>query len=289
MELNGQEKQIDTKNVDKLAREGLVLDSCASLQQSAQRRRRLTRARACADYVQCVCSPSRVTFLTGRYPLHHGVNDWIPPSSSYGMPANGERCSAAAERLREAAFSLSGANALGRWCGRDDDGGPLPARRVAHACHRQVARGESLPLSLLLRTRRRAAARLTGGGSRFSHRASTRTSSRRHSGDSTRSMASTPAARTTSRTTPAATTSTATRRRAATRPTALRSRGRTRGNTPRSHSPARPSTSSTPTPWPRRLSSSTSRSKPCMRRRRCRSTTCRYTARASMHSSEWKD
>ena len=39
MELNGQEKQIDTKNVDKLAREGLVLDSCASLlQQSAQRR-----------------------------------------------------------------------------------------------------------------------------------------------------------------------------------------------------------------------------------------------------------
>lgn len=67
MELNGQLKQIDTKNVDKLAKEGVVLDSY---------------------YVQCVCSPSRVTFLTGRYPLHHGVNDWIPPSEAYGMPLN---------------------------------------------------------------------------------------------------------------------------------------------------------------------------------------------------------
>jgi arylsulfatase A-like enzyme len=43
MELNGQPAQINTKNVDKLAREGVVLD---------------------AYYVQCVCSPSRVTFLT---------------------------------------------------------------------------------------------------------------------------------------------------------------------------------------------------------------------------------
>ena len=43
MELNGQPAQIETKNVDKLAREGVVLD---------------------AYYVQCVCSPSRVTFLT---------------------------------------------------------------------------------------------------------------------------------------------------------------------------------------------------------------------------------
>ena len=25
---------------------------------------------------------------SGRYPLHHGINDWIPPSSSYGMPLN---------------------------------------------------------------------------------------------------------------------------------------------------------------------------------------------------------
>ena len=53
MELNGQEKQIDTRHVDKLAKEGIVMDQY---------------------YVQCVCSPSRVTFLTGRYPLHHGIN-----------------------------------------------------------------------------------------------------------------------------------------------------------------------------------------------------------------------
>ena len=106
MELNGQEKQIDTKNVDKLAREGLVLDSCASLQQRAAAAAAADpRARACADYVQCVCSPSRVTFLTGRYPLHHGVNDWIPPSSSYGMPANGEqRCGR--RRVREQRHTL---------------------------------------------------------------------------------------------------------------------------------------------------------------------------------------
>lgn len=26
--------------------------------------------------------------ISGRYPLHHGINDWIPPSSSYGMPLN---------------------------------------------------------------------------------------------------------------------------------------------------------------------------------------------------------
>ena len=59
MELNGQEKQIDTKNVDKLAREGLVLDSCASLQQSAQRRRRLTRARVPAQTTCSACAARR--------------------------------------------------------------------------------------------------------------------------------------------------------------------------------------------------------------------------------------
>ena len=89
MELNGQEKQIDTKNVDKLAREGVVLDSY---------------------YVQCVCSPSRVTFLTGRYPLHHGVNDWIPPSEAYGMPLNETTI---ADHFLRAGFRT---HAIGKWC-----------------------------------------------------------------------------------------------------------------------------------------------------------------------------
>ena len=88
MELNGQPAQIDTKNVDKLAREGIVLDSY---------------------YVQCVCSPSRVTFLTGRYPLHHGINDWIPPASSYGMPLNETTM---ADHFRSAGFKT---HAIGKW------------------------------------------------------------------------------------------------------------------------------------------------------------------------------
>ena len=29
-------------------------------------------------YVQAVCSPSRATFQTGRYAMHHNIVDWIP-------------------------------------------------------------------------------------------------------------------------------------------------------------------------------------------------------------------
>ena len=59
--------EIRTPNVDALAQSGLVLDQY---------------------YVQDVCSPSRSTFMTGRYAMHHGVVDWIPPASSYGLPLN---------------------------------------------------------------------------------------------------------------------------------------------------------------------------------------------------------
>ena len=37
-------------------------------------------------YGQCVCSATRSTFLTGRYPLHTGINGWIHPDASYGVP-----------------------------------------------------------------------------------------------------------------------------------------------------------------------------------------------------------
>lgn len=37
-------------------------------------------------YGQCVCSATRSTFLTGRYPLHTGINGWIHVDSSYGVP-----------------------------------------------------------------------------------------------------------------------------------------------------------------------------------------------------------
>ena len=59
--------EIHTPNIDAFAKSGLVLDQY---------------------YVQDVCSPSRSTFMTGRYAMHHSVVDWIPPASAYGLPLN---------------------------------------------------------------------------------------------------------------------------------------------------------------------------------------------------------
>src|SRR5689334_380338 len=41
---------------------------------------RFTRAFACTP----VCSPSRMTYITGVMPSHHGVQDWLVPEDSYG-------------------------------------------------------------------------------------------------------------------------------------------------------------------------------------------------------------
>ena len=38
-------------------------------------------------YVQPSCSPTRATIMTGRYPLHTGINNWIP-NVAYGVPMN---------------------------------------------------------------------------------------------------------------------------------------------------------------------------------------------------------
>ncbi|CAE7482551.1 ARSB [Symbiodinium microadriaticum] len=38
-------------------------------------------------YVLPSCSPSRATFMTGRMPLHTGINNWIP-NEAYGLPLN---------------------------------------------------------------------------------------------------------------------------------------------------------------------------------------------------------
>lgn len=59
--------EIRTPTIDRLARSGIVLDQY---------------------YVDPVCSPSRSTFLTGRYAMHHSVVDWIPGTSAYGLPVN---------------------------------------------------------------------------------------------------------------------------------------------------------------------------------------------------------
>ena len=55
---------IATPNIDRLAREGV----------------RFTHAFACTP----VCSPSRMTWLTGLLPSQHGVQDWLMPEDSYG-------------------------------------------------------------------------------------------------------------------------------------------------------------------------------------------------------------
>ncbi len=36
-------------------------------------------------YAQCVCSTSRSTLLTGRYPLHHGINGAILWTTPMGL------------------------------------------------------------------------------------------------------------------------------------------------------------------------------------------------------------
>jgi arylsulfatase A-like enzyme len=54
-----------TPNLDKLASEGA----------------RFTRAFACTP----VCSPSRMTYLTGVIPAIHGVQDWLQPPDSFGV------------------------------------------------------------------------------------------------------------------------------------------------------------------------------------------------------------
>ncbi|WP_052573623.1 arylsulfatase [Haloferula sp. BvORR071] len=58
-------KQIKTPNIDKLAREGSILDSL---------------------YVQPVCSPTRAALMTGRYPTHTGVYTIVRPHAKWGLP-----------------------------------------------------------------------------------------------------------------------------------------------------------------------------------------------------------
>lgn len=58
-------KDIRTPNIDRLAKEGAVLDSF---------------------YVQPVCSPTRAALLTGRYATHTGVYTIVRPGAPWGLP-----------------------------------------------------------------------------------------------------------------------------------------------------------------------------------------------------------
>ena len=76
-----------TPNIDRLAREGLLLTSC---------------------YSEPSCSPSRATLLTGRVPNRHGLQR--PPM--YGEPGGLEDEVTIARILSEAGYSTQ---AVGKW------------------------------------------------------------------------------------------------------------------------------------------------------------------------------
>ena len=59
--------QVHTPTLDALARSGVEFTNA---------------------YVESVCSPSRASLLTGAYPLHHGVTDWLEPGVATGLPTN---------------------------------------------------------------------------------------------------------------------------------------------------------------------------------------------------------
>jgi len=79
---------IKTPTIDKLASEGIILDQY---------------------YVQEVCSPSRAAFMTGRYPLHNTVRNWLKTEHPVGLPLN--------ETLMPQHFKNSGyaTHAIGKW------------------------------------------------------------------------------------------------------------------------------------------------------------------------------
>ena len=81
-------QQIKTPNIDRLAKSGAVIES---------------------HYVQPVCSPTRSTLLTGRYPTHTGVYTIVSPGAPWGLPL-AERT--LADALRSAGYRTA---LTGKW------------------------------------------------------------------------------------------------------------------------------------------------------------------------------
>jgi len=81
-------RDIKTPNLDKLAREGSVLESF---------------------YVQPVCSPTRAVLMTGRYPTQTGVYTVVRPNAPWGLKLE-ERT--LARSLREAGYETA---ICGKW------------------------------------------------------------------------------------------------------------------------------------------------------------------------------
>ena len=81
-------KEIRTPHIDRIAKEGAVLD---------------------AHYVQPVCSPTRAALLTGRYATQTGVYKVVRPNAGWGMPLE-ERT--LPQALREAGYTTA---ITGKW------------------------------------------------------------------------------------------------------------------------------------------------------------------------------
>lgn len=81
-------KEIKTPNIDRLARSGAIIEN---------------------HYVQPVCSPTRSTLMTGRYPTHTGVYTIVSPGAGWGLPL-AERT--LAEALRSAGYRTA---LTGKW------------------------------------------------------------------------------------------------------------------------------------------------------------------------------
>jgi arylsulfatase A-like enzyme len=81
-------KDIKTPNIDRLAKSGTIIYS---------------------HYVQPVCSPTRSTLLTGRYPTHTGVYTIVSPGAPWGLPL-AERT--LADALRSAGYRTA---LTGKW------------------------------------------------------------------------------------------------------------------------------------------------------------------------------
>jgi arylsulfatase A-like enzyme len=81
-------KEIKTPNIDRLAQSGAIIES---------------------HYVQPVCSPTRSTLMTGRYPTHTGVYTIVSPGAGWGLPL-AERT--LADALRSAGYRTA---LTGKW------------------------------------------------------------------------------------------------------------------------------------------------------------------------------
>ena len=95
-------KEIQTPNIDRLAKSGAVLES---------------------HYVQPVCSPTRSALLTGRYATHTGVYTIVRPHAKWGLPLN-ERT--LADALRSAGYETA---ITGKWHLGEFDPAYVPTAR----------------------------------------------------------------------------------------------------------------------------------------------------------------